>query len=581
MADESAKRISAPTCHSGRARNNHHWYLTPHRGRRQRKRPRRRPGCLPLVDKARADWGCPVNCAEFISRLGPEAKATKTARGWEARCPAHADKTPSLSINEGADGRVLLHCFAGCSVEAITGALGLKKADLMPDRADRNGRPRIVATYDYADENGNELFQVVRFLPKDFRQRHKDATGKWVWNMEGTRRVLYRLPDVLKAKAAGHPVLLVEGEKDVEALVSRVFCATCNPDGAEKWLATYTDSLAGASVFVIPDNDGPGQRHAQLVARALHGRAASVRVVPLPPELNGRAVKDPFDFFAAGGMPAALSELLDAAPEWTPTAAPSVEVAVPVVVDGRADAADIRGKLVGILRQKDLTAAEQRRLISEAVVAALAARGRFYFHAELRDFDSAMFFDGERKRLERVRSHAFTAWLSEWLRVNRADSLFKFLAAAVETAALSSPQTRGILPESFWTARPGSVYLSNGDGQLVRISGQGFALADNGTDDVLFASGSTLAPWRLCESQDPFRVALFAGVNCLAPHGQDLLRLWFYSLPTCPRSKPPMCLSGEVGSGKTRTAKGIAEFYGLPFIASKVDGVASATVREG
>ena len=64
---------------------------------------------------------------------------------WSAICPAHADRRPSLSIREIDDGRVLLHCFAGCSVAEVVGALGLELADLFPPRRDRSpggGAPR-------------------------------------------------------------------------------------------------------------------------------------------------------------------------------------------------------------------------------------------------------------------------------------------------------------------------------------------------------------------------------------------------------------------------------------------------------
>jgi len=64
---------------------------------------------------------------------------------WSARCPAHEDKTPSLSVRELDDGRVLMHCFAGCSVESVLGAIGLKLEDLFPPRpiehAKRERRP--------------------------------------------------------------------------------------------------------------------------------------------------------------------------------------------------------------------------------------------------------------------------------------------------------------------------------------------------------------------------------------------------------------------------------------------------------
>ncbi len=51
---------------------------------------------------------------------------------WQARCPAHADTSPSLSIREGQDGRVLVHCFAGCTSLAIVAKLGLTIGDLFP-----------------------------------------------------------------------------------------------------------------------------------------------------------------------------------------------------------------------------------------------------------------------------------------------------------------------------------------------------------------------------------------------------------------------------------------------------------------
>lgn len=53
---------------------------------------------------------------------------------YVARCPAHADKSPSLSIREMSDGRVLIHCFAGCETEAILSAVGLSFRDIMPER---------------------------------------------------------------------------------------------------------------------------------------------------------------------------------------------------------------------------------------------------------------------------------------------------------------------------------------------------------------------------------------------------------------------------------------------------------------
>jgi hypothetical protein len=72
---------------------------------------------------------------EIISRL----QAKRSGQGWQARCPAHDDRTPSLAINEGADGRVLLHCHAGCSTDSILGVLGLTHRDLFPKSSLNSG----------------------------------------------------------------------------------------------------------------------------------------------------------------------------------------------------------------------------------------------------------------------------------------------------------------------------------------------------------------------------------------------------------------------------------------------------------
>lgn len=58
---------------------------------------------------------------------------------YSARCPAHADKGPSLSIRETPEGSVLIYCFAGCSVAAVVAAMGLDMSDLFPPR-DKSGR---------------------------------------------------------------------------------------------------------------------------------------------------------------------------------------------------------------------------------------------------------------------------------------------------------------------------------------------------------------------------------------------------------------------------------------------------------
>ncbi len=182
-----------------------------------------------------------------------------------------------------------------------------------------NGKPREVAAYDYHDEGGELLFQSVRFEPGDdgarkkFRQRQPDGRGGWEWNLKGVRLVPYRLPD-LYAASVDRPVYVVEGEKDVESLHAIGMLATTNPMGAGKWKSEYNDYFAGRHIIVFPDNDDPGRKHAQAIARSLAGVAASVKVVELP----GLSLKqDITDWLQAGGTKEALLKLVLAAAAWT------------------------------------------------------------------------------------------------------------------------------------------------------------------------------------------------------------------------------------------------------------------------
>lgn len=151
----------------------------------------------------------------------------------------------------------------------------------------------VETRYRYADKDGAVLFEVVRRgNPKRFVQCRRDGAGGWTWNTKGIRKVLYRLPEVLSAVQQGGTIYLVEGEKDADNLAGIGLVATTNPGGAGKWKADYTETLRGARVVVLPDNDEPGRNHADKVAAALQGIAKEVRVVRLPGLGPGGDVSD-------------------------------------------------------------------------------------------------------------------------------------------------------------------------------------------------------------------------------------------------------------------------------------------------
>jgi hypothetical protein len=180
-----------------------------------------------------------------------------------------------------------LHCHAGCEQRELIAAL---KAQGIWQEHPVKLRRKIKTTYDYTDEAGHLLYQVVRTEPKGFFQRRPDGEGNWI-NRKSIRQVLFQLSEVTEASI----VFVVEGEKDAGTLRSHGFVATTSAGGSEaKWLPEFTDALAGREVIVIPDNDKPGRDRAARIARALVARATRLLIL----ELEG--AKDVTEWFDKG-----------------------------------------------------------------------------------------------------------------------------------------------------------------------------------------------------------------------------------------------------------------------------------------
>lgn len=239
-----------------------------------------------------------MNPHELITRkILPNLTGIKKLGGYYmARCPVHDDHEASLKIQEGSTQPVVLHCFAGCDSEAILEAIGLRIDDVLqekeqvPTSGEWAPGGSASAVYDYRDEKGHLLYQVLRIPEpggrKAFRQRQPDhaAKGGWRWNLNDVQRVLYRLPQLIEALDQGQAVYIVEGEKDVETLVRMGLVATTNSGGAGKWLDEFTDYFCDAHVKIIADKDKPGQAHARRVADSISEVASSVTILEPPTE---------------------------------------------------------------------------------------------------------------------------------------------------------------------------------------------------------------------------------------------------------------------------------------------------------
>lgn len=260
-----------------------------------------------------------MDLKEFLSRLrgvkGPNASGE-----YMARCPAHDDKTASLCVREGEKG-IVLKCQTGrCSTQDIVSAMGLSMKDLFRESKSRKSdKKTFVCAYRYTDEDGKLLYEACRYRyengQKTFLLRQPDPgkPGEYKYTKAGVRMVLYRLPEVLKAIKEGRPVIVCEGEKDADTLTKMGYTATTNAMGAGKWSQGYTESLKGADVIILPDNDQPGEDHARMVATNIRNTAKSVRIAWLKdviPDLKAKA--DISDVAADVGLDRA-GQLLDEA----------------------------------------------------------------------------------------------------------------------------------------------------------------------------------------------------------------------------------------------------------------------------
>ena len=225
-----------------------------------------------------------------------------------AKCPAHDDNKQSLQIWENADGYIQFKCYANCSRNSVLRKLNINRGDLVSENAkqrflEQNGSntndylptPKennkvsqnlivksgntnkkassnrvIDKIYEYKDEKGNLIFQYLRYTPKEFmgRQPNPNNKGAWINNIQGCKRYLYKLPELINAVNEGKPIYIVEGEKDVDNIMNLGLTATTNFGGATttnstKWLSDYNQCFDGAKkVVIIPDADISGFNHA-------------------------------------------------------------------------------------------------------------------------------------------------------------------------------------------------------------------------------------------------------------------------------------------------------------------------------
>lgn len=217
----------------------------------------------------------------------------KRGKEWFCKCPFHNDNSPSFRVNEEKKVWMCDPCNVGGSIidlmakiENLSVGDVLRRFDNHPTPTQMpvnpSQKPKIAKIYDYHNQIGELVYQVVRCEPKTFRQRRLDTKGNWVWDMEGINRVLYRLPEIIPSEW----VFITEGEKDADNLVELGFKATCNVGGAGKWMKGYNDFLINKEIVICPDNDEVGMKHAKDIMESLAGKVKTLQVLQIPKEFK-------------------------------------------------------------------------------------------------------------------------------------------------------------------------------------------------------------------------------------------------------------------------------------------------------
>ena len=177
-------------------------------------------------------------------------------------------------------------------------------------------------TYHYHDEHGNRLYSKIREM-SDTDPRHKKfywqsyKDGNVIYNSSGSRRVLYKLPEVLNAIQSSTPIYLVEGEKDCEKLCESDLVATTAPV-TKQWEESFTKSLANADVILLYDNDKAGIQRKELICEKLYGNVQQLRVIDLLVEYRESHGLDITDWLAMGNTIESLKSLVEQAADYKP-----------------------------------------------------------------------------------------------------------------------------------------------------------------------------------------------------------------------------------------------------------------------
>jgi hypothetical protein len=492
-----------------------------------------------LIAAARALWG-PENSA--LSKRDELRFGNNGSKKLDLKKQVWIDWEGTPPDDKG--GYVKLCKLAGISLPRTNGGAGAP-----PE-----------AIYEYCDEAGILLFQVLRFPNNKFLQRKPDGTAGWDWKLGTTRRVLYWLPEL----AAADPnaiVFIPEGEKDVDNLRALGLVATCNPQGACKWRKEFSQHLAGRDCVILPDNDDVGRKHAAQVFRALNGVARSVRVVELPGLGNKEDVSDWLD---RGGTTDQLRQLINDASLFSPEEPEAEGMPPPINDPGYEQSLDeqarqeqsrkCRRKARGNSEDDEERIAQREQILS----AVIDAKVTFWRDADGEGFATVP--NGERIERYRIRSTAFKnivrgiygdAYPSKLGTPGAvSDNAWREARASFEAMAfrgeIRSPEVRLCQTED------GAIWIDLGDPswRLVRVDRAGWRLIEKA--DVPLYRPDGVRPLPEPVAGDLSVLDRFYLLANLSERAHRIMASSWMVAALYPRGPYPiLAVDGEDGSGKT------------------------------
>ncbi len=259
----------------------------------------------------------------YLQRSG----SRRVGHMWQ--CPGHRDASPSLSLTEGMEGRVLVKCFAGCPTDRIVDVLGLSMSALFesppfaPERAWRDSRAQVLYPELEAGGSGGRgprlgvpIETGFHYYTDDARLRRErfaggkkritweERIGRTTWSgglssITLAELPLYRQVEALQGALCGEEVIVCESESSVDALFDAGLYATTWAGGATSPnLDRLQTVLSDHRVLLVPDNDIPGLDCSRRIREALIDKTASFR------ELLPAAGEDARDILRTAGTEA-------------------------------------------------------------------------------------------------------------------------------------------------------------------------------------------------------------------------------------------------------------------------------------